>query len=107
MKSKWAVYKELELIPDEVMDPRALWPTLQGWGRQFLAVVLNSMSSSKTYQIWKKTDGIGHTWWYVYDPSTQRTHYFSSENEVRVWIESRYYSSEHKPYFYGDNRMWH
>jgi hypothetical protein len=107
MKSKWAIYKELELIPDDVANPNALWPMISAWLRHTLKIVVESVTSRATLQIWKKTDGIGHTWWYVYDPATHRTHYFASEREVRVWLEARYYSTEVARSVYGDNRIWH
>jgi hypothetical protein len=29
--------------------------------------------------------------WKVYDPITNRTHYFDDEADLRVWMEERYY----------------
>ncbi|QQE66826.1 hypothetical protein GFS31_35290 [Leptolyngbya sp. BL0902] len=31
------------------------------------------------------------TYWTVYDPVTNRTQRFYSENDLRVWLEGRYY----------------
>lgn len=29
--------------------------------------------------------------WQVYDPATEKTLYFNHENEVRVWLDQRFY----------------
>lgn len=33
----------------------------------------------------------GQSLWYAHDPVTNRTRQFSSEQEVRLWLEKRYY----------------
>lgn len=42
-------------------------------------------------QVWHKRDRAGNTYWQVFDPVTGYFTYFSSEQEVRIWIEERYY----------------
>jgi hypothetical protein len=32
----------------------------------------------------------GQSYWQVYDPTTQRSERFATEQEVRVWLEQRY-----------------
>ena len=41
-------------------------------------------------KISQRIDRHGQPRWYIYNPSTQKTHCFDSEAEVRVWIEQRY-----------------
>ncbi|WP_008311365.1 hypothetical protein [Leptolyngbya sp. PCC 6406] len=33
----------------------------------------------------------GHAVWKVYDPISDRVHYFDHEDEVRVWLDQRFY----------------
>ncbi|MEM6447909.1 MAG: hypothetical protein AAFY57_15670 [Cyanobacteria bacterium J06642_2] len=42
-------------------------------------------------RIWKIMRADGTTHWRIYDPTSDRRHSFSSENEVRAWLERRYY----------------
>lgn len=108
MKSdKWATYKELELIPDSVVDPTIPLSRFSAWVRHAWSVFLDAIASHNSIHIWKKTDGIGHTWWYVYDPATNMTHAFTSEHEVRIWLESRYYRAESRPNTTDFGRIWH
>ena len=44
-------------------------------------------------KIWQKRDRYGNFYWVVYDPTTGHSSYFSSEQEVRIWLEQRYYRS--------------
>ena len=44
-------------------------------------------------KIWQKRDRYGNSYWVVYDPTTGHSSCFSSEQEVRVWLEQRYYRS--------------
>ena len=42
-------------------------------------------------KIWDKKDGYGNTYFRVYDPQSDRYIYFNSEDEVRWWLDKRYY----------------
>lgn len=48
--------------------------------------------SSLEPKIWQKCDRRGNSYWLVRDPVTGRSAHFASEQEVRVWLEKRYYS---------------
>jgi hypothetical protein len=37
-------------------------------------------------------DSFGKTVWYVHDPITGQSAHLSSEIEVRIWVEKRYYT---------------
>jgi len=41
--------------------------------------------------VWK-TMSHGHARWHTYDPNTGSATDFASEDEVRIWLEERYYS---------------
>lgn len=52
---------------------------------------LNIGFDSQKLKVWQKSDRQGHTYWKVYNPTTHQTMYFSSEEEVRIWIDRSYY----------------
>lgn len=41
-------------------------------------------------RIWEQRDRTGATTFKVYDPKTERSYRFTSEADVRVWLEQRY-----------------
>lgn len=43
-------------------------------------------------RIWETTDRYGHTVWRVYDPVSDRAATLESEDEIRAWLERRYYN---------------
>ncbi|MEC4986278.1 MAG: hypothetical protein SAJ37_06645 [Oscillatoria sp. PMC 1068.18] len=43
-------------------------------------------------RIYEKQNSQGKIYWQVYDPVTNFCGSFASENEVRIWLEKRYYS---------------
>jgi hypothetical protein len=44
-------------------------------------------------QIVQKCDRSGKNYWQVYDPVSGSSYSFSSEKEVRAWLDTRYYHS--------------
>ncbi len=42
-------------------------------------------------RVWQKRDRFGQTYWYGYDPVTGSSVCRSSEAEMRIWLEERYY----------------
>jgi len=42
-------------------------------------------------QISEKQDRTGKTWFYIYDPVTERTHRVGSESEAIAWMERNRY----------------
>ncbi len=41
--------------------------------------------------IWYGPDRAGHNWWHVYDPKSGQTIELETEEEVRIWLEERFY----------------
>jgi len=39
----------------------------------------------------QKKSRFSNNYWYVYDPRTGRSAHLASEEEVRIWLEERYY----------------
>ncbi len=60
--------------------------------RSTLSRIWNALftSVSDEPRIWQKRDRFGNVWWYVYDPISHRSIQFSSEQEVRRWLEKRF-----------------
>ncbi len=42
-------------------------------------------------QIEKKRDRYGNSYWQVYDFTTNKSHTFGSDRDVRAWIEKRHH----------------
>jgi hypothetical protein len=53
--------------------------------------LLDSFSKTPEPSIRRKCDRHGNLYFQVYDPDTHMTTTFASEQEVRIWIEQRYY----------------
>lgn len=53
--------------------------------------LIAALSNGHEPQIWVSSDRAGTTWWHGYDPLTGRSVTRSSEAEMRVWVEERYY----------------
>lgn len=51
---------------------------------------VNVMLRDAEPKVWQKRDRKGNFFFQVYDPRTGQVARFSSENEVRAWIEERY-----------------
>lgn len=52
-----------------------------------------SLSNSlREPQIKQKQDRHGNQYWQAYDSSTNKSCTFGSEQDVRAWLENRYYS---------------
>ncbi|WNZ25808.1 hypothetical protein HJG54_25205 [Leptolyngbya sp. NK1-12] len=50
-----------------------------------------STPASNEPQIWQKRDRFGQVYWQAYDPIRDRFARFSSEQEVRQWLEQNFY----------------
>ncbi len=42
--------------------------------------------------VWQRRDRFGQIYWQVYDPIRDRTLTFDSEEEVRYWLDQRFYT---------------
>lgn len=57
---------------------------------RLLAATLNAMAGSSEPKIQQRRDRIGQTIWFVYDPVSGQNSRFTSESEVRAWLDERY-----------------
>ncbi|MGJ3249178.1 MAG: hypothetical protein ACFE0I_24275 [Elainellaceae cyanobacterium] len=91
---QWLDYQALELIPPDEEKSTRLWhrwlAALSSWwsygiNRLEALIILDAQP-----RIWQKTDRHGNTWWSIYDPMTRRFYQFSSEHDVRVWLDEHF-----------------
>lgn len=63
------------------------------WGRAIKAIgdkIATFLTTGNELHVWKNQQH-GHVIWHVYDPMTERKEQFFSEEELRFWLEQRYY----------------
>ena len=53
--------------------------------------LVNYLTRPPEPRVQKKCNHRGKIWWKVYDPYTNRSAEFSSEAEVRMWLDQRHY----------------
>lgn len=54
---------------------------------------IHALTRGHELQVWRKSDRYGNAYWQAFDPKTRRSTSLSSEAEMRIWIEQRYYHS--------------
>ena len=59
---------------------------------RLLQQIVASLTKAPEPRIGTVKDSFGKTVWYVHDPITGQSARLSSETEVRIWIEKRYYT---------------
>ena len=87
------LYARLELLYVEPMQdslPAAAPASRSRWSRWGQAL-LNYFVGSQDPRITTKQDDAGHLYYEVYDPVDRCQYRFDSEQEVRVWLDERYY----------------
>ena len=56
--------------------------------------VIHALTCGHELQVWQKKDRNGNAYWQAFDPKTRKFTSLSSEAEMRIWIEQRYYHSD-------------
>lgn len=70
-------------------DHRQSWTQkLQNWGAKAVAALTQGQEPKISSVM--TDEGLQ---WQVYDPMSNQTHHFTTETEVRAWLEQRYYLS--------------
>ncbi|MEH2085011.1 MAG: hypothetical protein V7K89_35070 [Nostoc sp.] len=54
--------------------------------------LITVMASSSQLQVWQNHLANRDCYWHAYDPMTGRSACFGSEAEMRIWIETHYYT---------------
>ena len=73
--------------PPYISAVKTLRQSLSALGRS----LQNLFLSGHEPVIEEKRDRAGTLYWRVYDPITQNRRFFYSEDEIRVWLDQRYY----------------
>lgn len=60
------------------------------WFNRVLNHLMHVLLRSDEPKIEYHTDRSGGSWWRVYDPITRQSTHYSSENEIRIWLDKRY-----------------
>jgi hypothetical protein len=55
--------------------------------------LMNSLLNGFELQVWQTHLRNGNCSWHAYDPMTGHSACFGSEDDMRVWIEQRYYKN--------------
>lgn len=78
--------QRLETLVQPVQRPSGLGRALSNVGDR----LLNFFTGTEELRIWQSTRN-GHQVWFAHDPVTNRTRSFYSEQDVRHWLDNRYY----------------
>lgn len=91
-KTKWMIYKELELIPDSIKESKPHRLLFLLWFGQIWKFLVDVLTSGSEPRIWERHDRTGKPYWYIYDPATHESVHCFSQAEIRTWLENRYNS---------------
>jgi hypothetical protein len=93
------LYARLELLPPYT-EPAAssptgrwtqLWQRVQGSWQRVGQDLWRYFCGSQEPRITRQCDRTGHVYFKVYDPVDRQHYEFGSEQELRIWLEQRYY----------------
>ena len=84
-------YQDLKLITSKELEANRT--NRESWLNKVWQKIVAALTAQDTqsFQVRNKTDRRGHTYWQVRDVTTNQTITFTSEAEVRIWIEESYY----------------
>lgn len=88
MKSQlhWQTYQNLE--PSAPSNRSlSLWSKINDTWQ----IALAYFATSSEPHVWQSQDASGLPQWKAFDPITQRTAEYSTESEMRAWLEERHY----------------
>lgn len=91
MKSKAMIYRDLELISSQELTPQAKKPNLVAVLGQISNFLIKFLTPSNEPKIRLSRNRYGGMQWNAYDPITGRQACLMSEDEVRIWLDQRYY----------------
>ncbi|WOD37831.1 hypothetical protein [Nodosilinea sp. E11] len=78
--------QRLEVLVQPVQGATTLAQTLKQLGDK----TVRFFTGQTEPRIWQRNRQ-GQLTWFAHDPMTNRTRQFSSEQDVRLWLEKRYY----------------
>jgi hypothetical protein len=90
MKGKCADYQELEFAIHSEPSEQKLVTLVSKIGR-ILHRLLESITVVNELKIYSLKSKSGNAYWVIRDPILGHKLFFESEQEVRVWLDKRYY----------------
>ncbi|MBD1915492.1 MULTISPECIES: hypothetical protein [Cyanophyceae] len=78
--------QRLETLVQPAQRPLGMGQALSALGDRLLSF----FTDTQELRIWQSTRN-GHQVWFAHDPVTNRTRSFHSEQDVRRWLDNRYY----------------
>ena len=100
-------YTALEFHPHPAVQAEAKQPTPLAQLKVLAQRLIHWLVTKPELTVKQKVNRSGNVFWYVYDPMTERTAYLTSEEEVRIWIEERFYYHNHQSQDSSMNFNWH
>lgn len=86
-----------------VKQPYNLMQSIKRLGQR----IAEYFTSQSEIKVWQLQDRSGNTYWRVYDPNTNRSAVFGSEEEVRIWIEEIFYQQQHQSIYRSTDYDYH
>ncbi len=83
------VLQELEQTTEPAASSKS--NPLVNWLINTWHAITCAMTPAYEPKVWQSKDWFGHTWWNVYLPRTGQMARFSSEEEVRIWLEEHFH----------------
>jgi len=84
-------YEQLELVRDQSRGIVSIVKQGRSLLTQLGIQAIRALAPSHEPRIWTRTNGSGDQIWYVRDNHTRQVTRFSSESEVRVWLDKTRY----------------
>ncbi|MBE9138283.1 hypothetical protein IQ254_13990 [Nodosilinea sp. LEGE 07088] len=88
--SSYDLNRQRQHLETLVQQPTQPSITLGNTLKQFGAKTMKFFTGHTEPRIWQRTRS-GHSVWFAHDPITNRTRSFVSEQDVRIWLDNRYY----------------
>lgn len=82
----------------QLLFPRAFLPnhsrklSITSSLKKALQLFVQLVSGNHEPRVWTTTDPYGNIYWHAYDPTSEKSIRLSSEDEIRSWLEQRYYN---------------
>jgi len=86
-----------------VQQPYNLMESIKKLGQR----IAEYFTSQSEIKVWQLQDRSGNTYWRVYDPNTNHSATFGSEEEVRMWIEELFYQQQHQSIYCSTDYDYH
>ncbi|NJO41746.1 MAG: hypothetical protein HC865_14215 [Cyanobacteria bacterium RU_5_0] len=80
-------YEPIKLNSHSKAESKINSSYVQSWMNKVWNIIADLLVPNTEPQIMQKRDRNGQDWWYVYDPQTGESAWFTSETEVRAWLE--------------------